>query len=273
MTLPTLDDGQLNDIANIIGKSLSGTQIKNLLDASNIKDVQASYGKPTRLYEAFKAEYSQTKSSNHVWAFLLECFKPSRGVLDTGTYELLRCKVNEVISLSGVEVRNDGHFYSVPKANNVSEAKQRSNSLIQKLRDNRAHCDVIKFCNEELLADDYFHAVHEAAKSLCDKVRELSGLNKDGSSLFEEALCTKNPYIALSSLTTSTEINEQRGLCDMLCGVYSMVRNVTAHELRIKWIVHEEDALDILLVISFLHKKLDQCVKVPKYNSMGIKNS
>ena len=46
MTLPTLDDGQLNDIANIIGKGLSGTQIKNLLDASNIKDVQASYEAP-----------------------------------------------------------------------------------------------------------------------------------------------------------------------------------------------------------------------------------
>ena len=54
----------------------------------------------------------------------------------------------------------------------------------------------------------------------------------------------------------------------MLCGVISMVRNVTAHELRAKWFVSEDEALDILLVISFLHKKLDQCVKVSRHSSV-----
>lgn len=44
----------------------------------------------------------------------------------------------------------------------------------------------------------------------------------------------------------------------MLNGVTHMVRNVTAHELKIKWIVNEQDAIDILTTISFLHKQLDE---------------
>lgn len=271
MGLPVLDESQVETIANIIGDTndgLSGPQIHDMLTICKIPDIEPSITKRKRVYAAFIAEYSQTNSTNHVWRFILECFKPARGIFNTEQYNSLMNSVNKVISLLGVELRNDGQFHSVSKANNVSEAKQRANSLKQKLRDIRAHCDVIRFCNEELLADDYFHAVHEAAKSLCDKVRDLSGLNKDGSSLFEEALCVNNPYIALSSLSTSSEKNEQRGLCSMLCGVISMVRNVTAHELRAKWFVSEDEALDILLVISFLHKKLDLCVKVPRHSSV-----
>lgn len=47
--------------------------------------------------------------------------------------------------------------------------------------------------------------------------------------------------------------------------IRNMVRNVTAHELKIKWIVNEQDAIDILTTISFLHKQLDECFVVPQH--------
>ncbi len=43
-----------------------------------------------------------------------------------------------------------------------------------------------------------------------------------------------------------------------------MVRNVTAHELKIKWVVNELEAIDILTTISFFHKQLDECFVVPQ---------
>lgn len=269
MGLPTLDQSQIEAVANILGSTqdgLSGSQIQSLLKICQITDVAPSESKRKRLYNAFLNAYQQTNSTNIIWRFLHECFKPARGIFDTSSYDDRMNCINMVISLLGVEIRNDGQFHKVAKANNVSEAKQRASSLKQKLLNCRAHHDVIKCCTEELLAQDYFHAVHEAAKSLCDKVRQLSGLNKDGSNLFEEALCIKQPYIVLSKLATSSEQNEQKGLCNILCGINSMVRNFTAHELRSKWSVCEEEAVDILLVISFLHKNLDQCIKVPKVN-------
>ena len=45
----------------------------------------------------------------------------------------------------------------------------------------------------------------------------------------------------------------------MLKGINSMVRNVTAHTSKIKWIIEEDEAIDILTTISFLHKNLDNC--------------
>lgn len=47
--------------------------------------------------------------------------------------------------------------------------------------------------------------------------------------------------------------------------VTHMVRNVTAHELKVKWVVNEQDAIDILTTISFLHKQLDECFVVPQH--------
>ena len=44
-----------------------------------------------------------------------------------------------------------------------------------------------------------------------------------------------------------------------------MIRNVTAHELRIRWDIDENAAVDVLQQISFLHKYLDQCVVGKKY--------
>ena len=109
------------------------------------------------------------------------------------------------------------------------------------------------------------NAVFEAAKSLSEKVREKTGLQDDGSALFNTAFSVNNPRLALNSLQTSTERNLQNGLKEMLNGVTHMVRNVTAHELKVKWVVNEQDAIDILTTISFLHKQLDECFVVPQH--------
>ena len=37
------------------------------------------------------------------------------------------------------------------------------------------------------------------------------------------------------------------------------------YELKIKWIVNEQDAIDILTTISFLHKQLDESFVVPQH--------
>lgn len=92
----------------------------------------------------------------------------------------------------------------------------------------------------------------------------MSGLTNDGVALFNTAFAVGNPYIAYNSLRTSSEQNQQNGLKEMLCGVMHMVRNVTAHELKIRWDINEKDAVDILTQISYLHKLLDVCVVVPK---------
>lgn len=120
------------------------------------------------------------------------------------------------------------------------------------------------YCKEEVLANDYFHAVQEAVKGICDRVREISGLNLDGNDLIQTVFSIKNIYIALNSLRTSSEQNQQNGLKEIILGLIHMVRNVTAHELRIRWDINENDAIDILQQVSFVHKYLNRCINVKR---------
>lgn len=52
----------------------------------------------------------------------------------------------------------------------------------------------------------------------------------------------------------------------MLSGTIHLIRNPTAHELRIRWDVNEKDAVGALTLISYLHKMLDQCTVIRRAN-------
>lgn len=67
----------------------------------------------------------------------------------------------------------------------------------------------------------------------------MSGLLTDGNELIQTAFSVKNPYIVLNSLRTTSEQNQQNGLKEIILGLIHMVRNVTAHELRIRWDINE----------------------------------
>ena len=65
------------------------------------------------------------------------------------------------------------------------------------------------------------------------------------------------PILALNSLKTDTERSEQRGLTNLFIGMFGTFRNTTAHGPRVSWPVSEQDALDLLTLVSFLHRRLD----------------
>lgn len=48
----------------------------------------------------------------------------------------------------------------------------------------------------------------EATKSLCNRVRTMSGLILDGVELFQKAFSIKNSYVAYNSLAISSELNQ-----------------------------------------------------------------
>lgn len=266
MTLPILTPNQIEQIARIMGDTengFTGSEIGHHLAQCRIPDTDPGLTKWKRLFNAFCVAVNGKNTTNAVYHFIQHCMEPSQGLDNPDRYNWMKYKLNGVLMLSGIEIGNDGRFYSVSQAKSLGEVQRRTKELRDKLTGYGAHPEVLRCCRDELLAEDYFHAVHEAAKSLCDRVKTMSGLSLDGAELFQTAFSVKNPYIAFNSLRTSSEQNQQNGLKEMLCGVIHMVRNVTAHELRIRWDVNEKDAVDILTQISYLHKLLDVCIIVP----------
>lgn len=270
MALPILSSSQIERIARIMGdtdgdcRGLKGFEIGHHLAQCHMDDPDQGETKWKRLYNAFCLVVNRSGSTNAVYQFIQHCMEPAQGLNNPERYNRMQFELNKVLMLVGIEIRDDGQFYSVSKAQSLEEVQRRTKELRDKLTGYGAHPEVLRCCRDELLAEDYFHAVHEAAKSLCYRVKTMSGLSSDGTELFQTAFSVKDPYIAYNSLRTSSEQNQQNGLKEMLCGVIHMVRNVTAHELRIRWDVNEKDAVDILTQISYLHKLLDVCVTVPR---------
>ncbi|NLH75312.1 MAG: TIGR02391 family protein [Verrucomicrobia bacterium] len=99
----------------------------------------------------------------------------------------LRQRLNEVLAFVGLSVGEDSKLRPAQQARTLSEAAERAVRLPKALNDRRVHPGLLKFCCEELLQDNYFHAVFETTKSVADKVRDKTGLGTDGAELVEQA--------------------------------------------------------------------------------------
>jgi uncharacterized protein (TIGR02391 family) len=266
-TTPLLTDAQLEALAKALGATkggLTGAEIDRLLKATRIKDVEPGITKWRRLVTAFQYRQRNDNSPNAIFKFIQNALDPARYLENQPHYTELLELVNRPLMMLGIQVNKKGELVHTDAAHTIDEVNTRANSIRWILSSQGIHPDVINCCREELLKENYFHAVLEAAKSICERVRTLSGLTTDGSDLYNEAFSLKNPLVALNSLRTESERNEQNGLKEMMQGVHHMVRNVRAHELKINWADSEQDAIEILQIISFIHKKLDKCVTVPR---------
>lgn len=259
---PYLTNSELERISNILGDTSSGftgSEISRLLSICSIPDAWPNGTKRIRLYDSFAQYCNQNKSSNCVYAFIQEALAPSRWLDSPSGREEMAVKINEVLALKGIQLSAKNEYISVQKAETVSEAKRRASQLSKKLYDLHVHPLVLQCCREELLQENYFHSVFESAKSLTDRIANETGLSLDGALLIECAFSLDKPAVVMNKLQTSSEKNQHRGLKEMLLGINYSVRNVTAHELKIKWAVDEDKAINMLSIISALHKELNEC--------------
>jgi uncharacterized protein (TIGR02391 family) len=180
-----------------------------------------------------------------------------------------RDELNQILAFCGYSLAENGKLSCVTAAQTLDEAEQRAGRLRVELRRRGVHSDVLKFCRAELIANNYFHAVFEATKSVADKIRSMSGLTGDGMELVDQAFGlgkAEMPLLAFNSLRTETEQKEQAGLSNLMKGMFGAFRNVTAHAPKISWTITEQDALDLLTIASFLHRRMDDAVRTPRQN-------
>lgn len=196
-----------------------------------------------------------------VLAFIRKAMKPARYVHNPEKFSTMKDSLNIALAFCGLEVDDTGALLATKKVHTLSEAETRAKELQEEMTLRKVHDDVILFCKSEYLADDYFHAVQEAVKSIFDKMRKLSGMDKDGAELIDVCFCGKSPMLFINAHSTETERMEQRGFSSLLKGIYGTFRNPTAHEARIKWPMAKEDAEDILSIVSLVHRKLDRILK------------
>lgn len=104
------------------------------------------------------------------------------------------------------------------------------------------------------LNEDYTTSILNAISYIRDTIREKSNLEFDGVDLINQAFNEKNPKIKVNSLKTKNDKNIQKGLRELLIGVYTHIRNPRSHD---KYKDTKEDAVSIILFINYLLKTID----------------
>jgi uncharacterized protein (TIGR02391 family) len=72
------------------------------------------------------------------------------------------------------------------------------------------------------------------------------------------------PILAFNSLRSETELSEHSGLMNLMKGMFGAFRNVTGHAPKVSWPIGEQDALDLLTIASYIHRRLDTAVRTPR---------
>ncbi len=257
-------ESRLEALARVLGECGTGSDITRALDARGLVDRSGESTKWRRLYWVFRDCQRRHETANHVLDFIRAYLSPDRFAGRGHQFEEHRRDLNAILAFSGLEYGEDGQFRRVEPAMTLSEAESRARTIQSKFQGRRIHPEVLKYCRPELMQDNYFHAVFEATKGLAQRIRELSGVQKDGAALIDLVFSVDNPILAFNTLQTDTERSQHKGFAALLKGCFAAVRNPLAHEPKISFLWQgEDDAADYLTLISLLHRKLDDCTRIP----------
>lgn len=260
-------DGSLEAISAVLadtGSGLTGGEIGRLLKSCGVDDPMPSATKRHRLYAALATRQRTDRVGSCVVNFICRAMDPVRYTADAQSFEDRRQDLNQALGFSGLVLREDGRIARTSPTRTLSEAALRASRLRTEMHRREAHGQVLRYCREELVADDCFDAVFEAIKGLGARIREMSGADGDGATLIE-SVCSLGrsgiPVLAFNSLRSESERSEQKGMMNLMVGVFGAFRNPAAHAPKIVWHVSERDAIDLLSTLSLIHRRLDTAVR------------
>ena len=258
----------LENLANAIADidpDITGSVIHRLLLQCNIDDVSANeqfMAKRKKLFNAFAEYQNKNQCANNIICFIQEILSPQRYVDKKEVYDKVKCEVNKQLAFEGLSINEANQLLKVEKASKISDVQIRVDDLKARLKTQGAHTMVFSYCNAELLANNYFHAVLESSKGLVKRIQDLAGVTYDGQNLMEKVFCDNDPIMIINNFQSKSEKDEHRGFRNLLIGIVAMFRNPASHELKVEWNMSEQDALDILAMISYCHRRLDNAQKI-----------
>lgn len=254
------EQAHLDAIARALADGgLTGSEIGHLLRTCKMGEHDPGEGitKWKRLQAAFVQRQNLAQNNRAVLEFIRQAMNPANHLSTPGRHETMRFRLNQALLLAGIQCTEAGRLERADAATTLSEAEKRAKSMRVGLDSRNVHPEVLRFCSAEWLADDYFHAVQEAVKSVMDRLRKSSGLTTDGAELIAFVLGGEAPILAINPRQTKSEKDEQKGFVNLLTGVYGMFRNPTSHEARIHWPMTQQDAEDLMSMVSLMHRRLD----------------
>lgn len=260
----------LDNLAKIIADTYSNSEISRLFQRSGCADIEYVNSTKWRLVsEVFHKLQVRSGGSPNGVLKVIKCFcSPQSYVGQRDTFDGVLASVNEVLVFYGLRMEDDGRLL---KTGESATTVRRTKSDDEMAFDSRSfHPKVIDHGRRRFSEGNYFHAVFECCKAFDAAVKGNSEIRKTGDALMGEALSLDGP-IKLNSQRSQSEQDEQRGIMFLCKGLMSAVRNPQAHEPEMNWKMTQQDALDVLALVSFLFRKLEGAVVFNGATAGGVK--
>lgn len=261
--IDSFDQTTLRNLSNLISDMLSHKQITERFASLGFIEAENGTNKQDRIYYTFNDKQIQDKCANNVLSFVANLLNPKR-YDDETNHENHRTKINEKLLYEGIEINERGEVKKVHKARTISEAKERSLKIKQKVHGIGIHAEIIPYCEEEWLKENYFHAILEITKSVAERLRQKSQYKTDGTILIDECFGLgkeKQPMLAFNKLQTPSDESEHKGFANLCKGFFSMYRNPKAHNPKILEQTQLTEMTEVIVIATILHKKIDLTFK------------
>lgn len=262
-----LDLQIIREVSKILGELTTGSKITYLFKKNKWRDYYTETGDKTlstkwkRINDTVIFEMDKSNSTKPFITLIEDIMKlfEFRNKVDLWNDSLKN--INEIIVFCGLELLSNGKVITVKPVNTLEEVANRTNNLYEKLNEYNVHLKVIKYCKQELLQENYFHAILEASKGILQRIRDLNLSSKDGNTLINDSFNLKNPSILIKGnlISNDTEKSQYQGLKSLLNTICYLYRNPTAHSPKMYDDRSEGDAIQALLLISMAHSHLDNC--------------
>lgn len=223
--IPIFEITMTEAIADVLAQTnhpgLTNTEIDRVLEQVRVTSEMGS-NKRDRLYRTLHNAQVRQGCGNALGAFVARAMAPTRYVNDPRRFEALRDQLNAVLVLHGYFVNNDGKLAHGTKVSTLSEAAKLAGELRTELNRRDTHTVLLQYTEEEVIVKDLFHAMSEAAKSVPDRVRTLTGIGLDGADLYDETFGTNHtpPKLFINSFDTASLISEHKGFKNLLLGIH-----------------------------------------------------
>lgn len=263
MPPPAWSYSTLKEVAGVLADTsdgLTGKEIGDLLLRLGMPDPLPTATKRDRLTEAFVARQNQDRDSRRIVTFITHVMEPVRYRDRPELFVLRQDRLNERLAFVGLRVNDEGRVAKGSAARTLDEATRIATSIRDELQRRQTHPEVLKYCSVEVLKKAHFHACLEAIKSIYDRLRMLTSVTGDGASLVDATLALGKsgiPMLEINSLRTQTEQDEQTGFANLLKGLSGLYRNPTAHDPRVNRMIADEELLEVLTMVSMVHRLLD----------------
>lgn len=239
---------------------LTSSEIQDLLARLDMQDPLPGVTKRVRLAEAFVVAQNRFGNPKRIITFIVTAMEPVRYRGQPELFSLRQDRLNEHLAFVGLRVNDEGKVARGASARSLDQASRIATSIRDELHRRKCHPEILRYCSVEVLKKAHFHACLEATKSIFDRLRSLTGASGDGAALVDDILAlgkTGVPMLAINSLRTQTEKDEQTGLANLVKGLNGLYRNPTAHAPRLSRTISDDELLEVLTMISMVHRKLD----------------